>query len=328
MNFLVNYIYFEYEGIPAVGKMSRFTEEEKLNGFYFYDLRHFEDDFSRPATIENNVAVNYYGSIMTKVPLPLNEMGFIALYDESAYQKIADAHEKGLTDDEIRDIEIDFLDTLDDFISDLHFFDRDVENADSLNARQLKHIWEMIKPHPYKKEDLTMDRKWAMPNKNTFNIKPVKELLTNQINGGFVIDPFANENKWAHLTNDLNERFDTNYHLDALEFLKQFDDESVDVVLFDPPYSPRQIKEAYESVGLDTQGGTLTRSSFWTNMKKEIARILRVNGKVVSFGWNSMGMGNQNIFHKNHILLVPHGGAHNDTIITVEVKTKNPSLVK
>lgn len=36
--------------------------------------------------------------------------------------------------------------------------------------------------------------------------------------------------------------------MDALEFLKLFDDESVDVVLFDPPYSPRQVKEIYDKV--------------------------------------------------------------------------------
>ena len=43
-------------------------------------------------------------------------------------------------------------------------------------------------------------------------------------------------------------------------------------------------------------------------------------GKVVSFGWNSGGIGMKYGFKIDRILLVPHGGSHNDTIVTVETK--------
>lgn len=168
---------------------------------------------------------------------------------------------------------------------------------------------------------MVIERAWCMPNKNTFTIKPIHTLLSEEITGDTWIDPFANNNKFAQITNDLNTDMDTDYHMDALDFLKMFADESVDGVLFDPPYSPRQIKESYESVGLDTQGGVLTRSSFWSNMKAEIARIVKPRGKVICFGWNSQGVGKTRGFEMTRILMVAHGGNHNDTICTVEAKT-------
>ncbi|MBG9692562.1 adenine-specific DNA methylase [Lysinibacillus sphaericus] len=165
-----------------------------------------------------------------------------------------------------------------------------------------------------------MERSWNMPNKNTFEIKSIRELLKDELKGGLIIDPFANRNNYGHITNDLNEKYDTDFHMDALDFLRMFPDESVDVVLFDPPYSPRQVKEAYESVGLNTKGGRLTQASYWSDLKKEIARVLRIGGKSISFGWNSGGMNNKELFHINRIQLVAHGGNHNDTIVTVSVK--------
>lgn len=158
-----------------------------------------------------------------------------------------------------------------------------------------------------------------MPNKNTFDIKPVKELIQSELTDGTWIDPFANQNKLATITNDLNPDFDTDYHMDALDFLKTFQNESIDGVLYDPPYSPRQVTECYQGVGMNVTSET-TRASFWGNQKKEISRIVKPGGKVITFGWNSGGIGRKYGFEITRILLVPHGGWHNDTICTVEVK--------
>jgi tRNA1(Val) A37 N6-methylase TrmN6 len=168
---------------------------------------------------------------------------------------------------------------------------------------------------------MIIERKWSMPNKNTFQIKPIKELLKEEMNDGIWIDPFANSSKLATITNDLNPDYDTDYHMDALDFLKMFENESVDGVLYDPPYSPRQVSECYKNVGVEVTQQT-TQASFWSKHKDEIARILKPNGKVICFGWNSMGCGLKRGFEMKRILLVPHGGNHNDTIVTVEVKIK------
>ncbi len=176
-----------------------------------------------------------------------------------------------------------------------------------------------------------MNRIWAMPNKNTFTIKPINELVRRVITlekakkclvGCVVIDPFARNSCVADLcdwTNDLDETCDTTHHLESLTFLKSFEDESVDVILFDPPYSPRQISECYKQVGREVHMKD-TQSSFYGDRKKEIARVLKPGGKAVCFGWNSGGIGKTSGMELIEVLLVPHGGAHNDTICTVEVK--------
>ena len=167
---------------------------------------------------------------------------------------------------------------------------------------------------------MKIERVWAMPNKNTFEIAPIKVLLAEEVNNLHLwIDPFANNSKIANITNDLNPDYDTNYHLEALDFLKMFDDVSVDGVLYDPPYSPRQVSECYKNFGYEVTQST-TQASFWTKHKQEISRIVKVGGKVISFGWNSGGIGNKYGFEIKRILLVPHGSHHNDTICTVEIK--------
>lgn len=179
-----------------------------------------------------------------------------------------------------------------------------------------------------KSEQITFERIWSMPNKNTFEIKPIKELILGEVNiEKLWIDPFANRNKIAAITNDLNPKYDTDYHLDALDFLKKFEDNSIDGVLYDPPYSPRQVSECYNDIGYSVTWDT-TKASFWGNHKREISRIVKIGGKVITFGWNSGGIGYKYGFEICKILLVAHGGWHNDTICTVEIKTHEGTHMK
>lgn len=165
-----------------------------------------------------------------------------------------------------------------------------------------------------------------MPSSNTFSIKPIREMINKELIGGVIIDPFANNSilkqiivNQTYITNDLDEQYNTDYHLDALEFLKMFEDDSVDMVLYDPPYSPRQVSECYKFLNKTVDFKT-TQSSYWTKHKKEISRIVKPGGKVITFSWNSGGIGKKYGFEIKDILLVAHGGWHNDTICTVEVK--------
>jgi hypothetical protein len=167
---------------------------------------------------------------------------------------------------------------------------------------------------------MEINRVWCMPNSNTFTIKPIKELIEKYAYGT-IIDPFANSNKIATITNDLDPQYDTTYHMDATDFLKMFDDESVDTVLYDAPYSPRQISECYKKLGMSVNYQT-TQSSYWSKQKAEIGRIVKPGGIVITCSWNSGGIGKKYGFEIQEILLVPHGGWHNDTIVVVEKKVK------
>lgn len=134
-----------------------------------------------------------------------------------------------------------------------------------------------------------------------------------------VVDPFANNSKYGTVTNDLDESQPTMFHMDATEFLRSLDSNSADAVLYDPPYSPRQISECYKKMGKAVNMST-TQSSYWSVQKKEIARILKNGGVCITCGWNSGGIGKNYGFEQIEILLVSHGGWHNDTIVTVEIK--------
>jgi len=159
-----------------------------------------------------------------------------------------------------------------------------------------------------------------MPNSNTFDIKCIHSFiqrynLTNNVS----IDPFANKNRIAKVTNDIDAGFKCDFNLDAKDFLKTFAKDSVDLVLFDPPYSPRQVSECYRKMGKTVNMET-TQSSFWSELKTEVSRILKPGGYCLCFGWNSNGIGIRRGFELQEVLIVAHGGHHNDTICTAEKK--------
>lgn len=166
---------------------------------------------------------------------------------------------------------------------------------------------------------MLIERAWAMPNSNTFDVAPIRKLISEEMTDGVWVDPFARNSKLASVTNDINPDTDAKYHMDALEFLKTFDDGSVDGILYDPPYSPRQIQECYNNVGISPTSAQ-TSAAFWSDQKREIGRIVKSGGKVITFGWNSGGIGKKYGFEIGRILLVAHGGWHNDTICVVEHK--------
>ena len=165
-----------------------------------------------------------------------------------------------------------------------------------------------------------IDRFWAMPSRNTFSIKPVRELIDRYWMEGVSIDPFANTARLASVTNDLDPAYDTDCHMDATDFLQTFADGSVDIVLYDPPFSSRQVSECYRRLG-HTVNWETTQNSYWRRHKEQISRIVRPGGLVFSFGWNSGGIGLKYGFEKIHIRLICHGGHHNDTIAVVERRT-------
>jgi len=159
-----------------------------------------------------------------------------------------------------------------------------------------------------------------MPNKWTFKIKPIGELVDRYVGDGVGwIDPFAGMNSPAEITNDLNPEMTTDFHLDALDFLKTIPNKSKKGVVFDPPYSFYQLLKCYKGVGRE-QNKWGEHNAFWSKCKNEVKRILQPDGISLSFGWNSVGVGKTRGFKIIEILLVCHGSVRNDTICTVEVK--------
>ena len=168
---------------------------------------------------------------------------------------------------------------------------------------------------------MIITRKWAMPNANTFSIPPIKDFVEKYTSGAdVVVDPFARNSRFATVSNDLNPNTSAQYHMRAEDFLDMLfvDGIMADVVILDAPYSPRQISECYASAGLKATMKDTQNSRFMKEVKDRTARIIRPGGVVLSFGWNSSGMGKTRGFSIEEILLVCHGGTHNDTICVSE----------
>jgi len=171
---------------------------------------------------------------------------------------------------------------------------------------------------------MNINRIWAMPNKLTFTIKPIRKLVNKYTaKSKIIIDPFANQSSYGTITNDLNPKFDTDYNLDALTFLRKMETGTADLVLFDPPYSITQAAQCYEDYGKEKLERSVANMGYWGDCKNEVARILKPHGFALICGWSSNGVGKNRGFEIVEILLVPHGGSKNDTIVTVERKLPN-----
>jgi len=166
-------------------------------------------------------------------------------------------------------------------------------------------------------------RTFAMPNADTFSIKPIGEFVQAFVKNARVsVDPFARDREWFTYTNDLNPATKAQRHMDAEDFCKQLATESVraDLGIFDPPYSPRQISECYKSIGLKVGIEETQNARLYKRVRDALDALIVPGGIVLSFGWNSAGMGDKRGYKQLAILLVAHGGAHNDTICLAEQK--------
>lgn len=168
---------------------------------------------------------------------------------------------------------------------------------------------------------MRMSRVWAMPDSETFNVPPIKDFVRRYLSESKVsIDPFARNKQWFTHTNDINPNTEAQHHLDAEEFLTLMANSGVvaDLAIFDPPYSPRQLKECYNSFGRKMQledGQTARLIKRW---REALLPCLSNDSIVLSFGWNSVGMGQSHGFELIELLLVCHGADHNDTICLAE----------
>lgn len=167
---------------------------------------------------------------------------------------------------------------------------------------------------------MKFSREWAMPSADTFDVPPIagfvqKYLLKSKVS----VDPFARNKRWATYTNDLNPDTAAQSHLDAKAFCEELLSAGVqaDLIIFDPPYSARQVAECYAQVGRETTMQD-TQGKSWSDWKTAIAAICAPEAFVLSFGWSTNGMGKKHGFEIIEIVLCAHGGVHNDTICMAE----------
>jgi hypothetical protein len=170
-----------------------------------------------------------------------------------------------------------------------------------------------------------LNRARACPSPWTFSIVPVRELLARYVPAGANgwLDPMAGMFSPAEFTNDMHPNRNARWHMEAILWADVLPHREFEGMLFDPPYSYRQVSEHYRELG---QKATQidTSSAFYSRVKDKFADKIRIGGFAICCGWNSVGFGSERGFQLVEVLIVCHGGHHNDTIITVERKIKDP----
>lgn len=168
---------------------------------------------------------------------------------------------------------------------------------------------------------MKFSREWAMPSADTFSVPPIGDFVRRYLRDSKCsVDPFARNSRLATHRNDLNPNTQAESHLDAEEFLTKLANQGVrcDLAIFDPPYSPRQISECYKEAGITVGMKETQNAALYARMKAALLPVLTPDAFVLSFGWNSSGIGKKHGFEQIELLLVCHGGAHNDTICLAE----------
>lgn len=173
---------------------------------------------------------------------------------------------------------------------------------------------------------MKIERVWAMPSKWTFDVVQIKSLVRKYAGDGTGwADPFAGQSSFAEYRNDLNPENSQPHCMEASDFLARFDNHSLWGVIFDPPYSITQVKISYETMNYKFNGKENPTGGF-PLVRDHIRRVVRPEGHVISFGWNTAGVGTGRDFDIKEILIVAHGGNRNDTLCTVEQKSPQLEL--
>lgn len=171
-----------------------------------------------------------------------------------------------------------------------------------------------------------------MLNKQFFLIKSIEKFLINEINKDVVLDPFGylkilkgliyNNPNIEIINYNLNEKYNSkDYCLDAYEFLRLFDDSSVDVVIYDFTYNYVEQNHIFHKKFDNIVLNNNTIISYRDKQKNEIARLLKPNGFAVCFGMNNTGIGTSRGFKLKQLLIIPDSIRNYDIVYTVEIKS-------
>lgn len=147
-------------------------------------------------------------------------------------------------------------------------------------------------------------------NKYTFSVKPIREWVESKARGK-VLNLFAGKTLLSldEVRVDADESMRADFNLDALDFVKSCKDK-FDTIILDPPYSYRKSMEMYNG----------NKASKFNQVKDIIPKLLEKDGRVITFGYQSVSMGKSRGFVQEEVLLMSHGGAIHDTIAVVEKK--------
>lgn len=155
------------------------------------------------------------------------------------------------------------------------------------------------------------------PRRYTFEQPKLKEWLESWCKGT-VLNLFAGTtilNVEKEIRVDIDKDVNADYTMDSFDFVNMWINEKkelFDTIVLDPPYSLRKSREKYEGRYIGS----------FTKIKNLLPLILKDEGRIITFGYDSVGMSKSRGFTKIAICLVCHSGDHDDTVSVVEEKDK------
>jgi len=158
----------------------------------------------------------------------------------------------------------------------------------------------------------------VQPNRWTFSSDKIRGEVESALEGR-VLNACAGKTKLQHqdeiIRNDLNPDRDADYHVDVCDISDKIGADSVDTVVYDPPFSTEQAGSSYDGVNVAHEGQAM----------REIDTVLRPGGRVIKFGFSTTTMPGELDYTRELVVIFNTLGRMNDWLMTVD-KRQNHSL--
>ena len=162
---------------------------------------------------------------------------------------------------------------------------------------------------------------YTLPNKWTFEIPEIKRYLEDVCAGKKVLFPYAGKTRIKSCkysrTIDINPDVLPDIVGDNKDVLLEMVASKVkyDIIVLDPPFSHFQSHATYKLDG--------KKHIIMTIVRDCCDKLLRPKGLIITFGFNSVGMGKKRGYKKRELHVFCHGGNRNDTLMLVEQKVQS-----
>lgn len=154
----------------------------------------------------------------------------------------------------------------------------------------------------------------------TFEAPQVRRVVEAYLSGR-VLNACAGKTRLRHKgevhRNDIDVDRDADTHHDVTELDDCLEISAWDTVVFDPPFDEEQAEEHYNghTVGRGPSGG------LWA-ARDALARLTAPGGRVLSIGWNSVGLGYKDQFEREAVHLFQRIQKP-DVVLVVDRKTQH-----
>lgn len=149
------------------------------------------------------------------------------------------------------------------------------------------------------------------PKKWTFEMPKLKEWVESWCKGN-VLNLFAGKVKLKidEIRVDISDEFKPDCICDAYDWVisEIGNGFKYDTIILDPRYNLRKAREKYNGKYI----GSLTK------IKNLLPEILLDGGRVITLGYDTVGMSKSRGFKKIALCVICHNGDHNDTLCLVE----------